>query len=338
VRVDYAYGFHPYLPNDSRFFLTVQMGKKKGARYFRDSYVVMDAGDAERKKNLLRILSEYPNAFVVEAVNELAEVEDTTRSQRYYNLTGGLGRAQWLFQEAKALLKRGKLAAAQRKAMEAAREYAPIFVQPEHLLGDRDLMDYGEALIIAGRIEEAHSVLIEVEESTLRSYFLTATCHKALTNWDEAIEAFRHAVRRYQEEQDYQSMVSLSFLGLGETLLRKEQYESAYTTLDVLLNNYTDPLDPDYPRYPIFQDDYIVDDARYLGGVAKLLSTHSTESIGSIMETIRYYPDLDYGRLVEEESNALIDLLRASDYDRLEGLAQRLLTQYYQAHRWPVEE
>lgn len=332
VRIDYAFGFHPYLPEDSRFFLTFQMGKEMGAEYFKTVSERDGIGQRDVRKYLLRVLSEYPNDYIVEAVDALAEREDSTRVRRYYDLTGGLGRAVLLFQDAKALLRQGKVDNARKRAIESTKEYAPIFLQPEHLLSDDQLLDFGEAYIIADRMEEAISILEEVEEPSLRTYYLLGVCKRAAGDWDGAIETFRSAVRRYEEEQDRKSMVCLSFLGLGEALLRKQQYQSALTTLEVLLKNYSDRLDPDYPRYPIYEDDYVVDDAQFLGGICTLLMRRSYEGVASILETQKFYPELECGQFVEEKTEELIEVLSTADWDRLDTLARQFLEWHYQNH------
>jgi hypothetical protein len=138
-------------------------------------------------------------------------------------------------------------------------------------------------------------------------------------------------------EQDIKSMVSLSFLGLGETLLRESQYQSALTTLEVLLKNYSDALDTDYPRYPIFEDGYILDDAQFLSGICKLLIEPTEDGVAAVLQTLRFYPDLTYGRSAQDLADTLIAIMERDDQIGLENFAMRLLEQYLLEHRWPVE-
>ena len=332
ARIDYAYGFHPYLPDDSRFFLTVQVGKEMGAGYFKGMSQREGIKEREMRAHLFRILSEYPNEHIVEPVNDLAEWADSTNAPRYYDLVGGLGRATWLFREAKALLRQGRVRKAQKRAVEAVEEYTPMYIQTDYSLSDDELLDYGETLIIANRMEEAIAVLEEVETSSLRTDFLRATARKANGDWDGAIEAFQDAVKQYEQEQDWKSMVCLSFLGLGVTLLRKGQYESALTTLEVVLRNYKKPLDADYPRYPIFEDGYVVDDAQFLGGICRLLMEQPAGGVASILETHRFYPRLEYGRFAEAEAELLIEVLESANWERMGNVAEQFLGRYFQAH------
>jgi len=351
VRIDYAYNLHSYLPEDNRLFMTLQMGNKMGAKYFQKNAERKGIGKDKVRKYLLRVLAEYPNGYIKDAVNTLAEIDDTNRAQRYYDLIGGLGRARLLFKEAKALLKNGNIKKAKKKASEAAEEYAPIFMEPEHSLSDKELLDYGEALIIANRMREANTVLDEVAKPSVRLYYLLGICKKALGDWDGAIEMFDNVIKKPEEEQNLHSMVCLSFLGLGEALVAKEQYQSALTTLNVLLKRYPYHLDPEYPRYPIFKDNYISDDAQFLVGLSLMMEADSMMKVNpvlgikliktgivSLMKTQRFYPKLEYGQFVEANGENLIELLYNKDWRQLSVVIQRFLKEYYKNHKWPPEK
>ena len=333
VRVDYSYGFHPYLPEDSRFFLTLQMGKEMGARFFKEASERAGLEEKQIRNYLYRVLSQYPNEQVYEAVNTLVTLENEDRVRRILSLTGGVRRASWLFREAKLQLSQGDAEGARKKAEEAIREFSPILTQPDQRLSDEEFMDFAEALIIAGRANDAVTMLEEVEDPTLRTYFLKGTGLLALESLDDSIEAFRNAVRRYEEEQDYQSMVHLSFLGLGEALLKREQYESATTTLEILLKNRSNRLHSDYPRYPIYWDEYAVDDAQFLNGLCKLLMRQYADGIAELMKTQRFYPNLEYGRFVEERSDELLEALENSNWGEIDYLTMQFLEHYEQNHR-----
>jgi len=214
--------------------------------------------------------------------------------------------------------------------VKAVEEYRPLFLQPENPLSDLELLDYGESLIIANRMEEAITILKEIEEPSLKSYYLLGTSMKAIKDWDGAIEMFQNAIKRYEVEQDLQSMVCLSFLGLGETLLQKEEYRSALTTLDILLKNYSRRLDPYYPRYPVFEDQFVVDDAQLLIGLCHILMREFREGATAMMEIERFYPKLEYGQFIAERSNELIDILITANWNRLDLLAKQYLQRYFQ--------
>ena len=338
LKIDYVYGFHPDLPEDSRFFLTLQMGNETGPAYFLENSREQELDESEIRDNLLRVLSEYPNDYIFDAVDALVVIDDSSKARRYYDLSSGMGRAGWLFHEARSLMREGKIDKARNKAEDAVRVYLPIFVQPDYLMNEDQVLDYGESLIIAGHIEDAITVLETIEAPTLRTYFLLGTCRKALDDWDSAIEVFGNAVRRYREEQDLNSMVYLSFMGLGEALIRKEQYESALTTLNVVLKNQTHRLDPDYPRYPSYWDGYILDDAQFLSGLCTLLMNRSEEGVNELLKTQRLFPNLEYGRFVEEKADELIEALDSSNWAKIDTLAVQFLEYYFERHALPSRQ
>jgi len=334
VRVDYSYGFHQYLPEDNRFFLTIQAGRALNAEYFRSVSQREEIEKKQMRKYLLRVLTEYPNDFVDEAVEELVTMDDSVKTRRYFDLTGGLGRAGWLFQEAKMLLKKRQIGKARRKAAKAADEYTPLYYKPDHPLVDTDLMDYGESLIIAHQVEDAIPVLKEIEQPSIRSYYLRGICEKAAGNLDGAIEMFKEAVN-LAEEEDLNNMVGLSLFHWGESLVGKEEYQAARQYFETFLKNYSERLGPDYPRYPIYTDGYILDDAQYLIGLCKLMEGQHSEGIASLMKTQRFYPGLEYGREIGAQAGRLIELLKTNEFEQLDNLARQFWTAYQSTHQWP---
>jgi len=335
VRIDYAYNLHPYLPEDNRFFLTVKMGRRMDADYFIKNSRRTDQSRRERRKNLLSVISRYPNDHLLEAVEMLAETEDSILTRRYYKLTGGLGLARSLFRESKNLLIQGKINKARKKALKAAEEYAGIFYSIENPLSEEDVLNYGEALIIAQQPEDALSVIEEVQEQSLRYYYLLAICKRAVGDWDGALSMFQNAVKRYESEQDEKSMVCLSFLGLGEALIMKSQFDSAITTFNVILKNYSGRLDSDYPRYPTIADGYVLDDAQLLKGICYIKMEKYMEGISELLKTYRFYPGLDYGVFIEEAAEDVIAKFKSSDFDGLMSLIQGFFDHYINEHMWP---
>lgn len=338
VRIDYSYGFHQYLPEDNRFFLTIQTGRELNAEYFRSVSQLEEIEQKRMRKYLLRVLTEYPNDYIDEAVEDLVAMDDSLKNRRYYSLTGGLGRAGWLFREAKLFLKRGFIRRAQRKALQASQEYEPLYDQIDHPLDDLDLMNYSEALIISQRMDEAIPKLEEVQDSTLRTFYLEGICQKAVGNWDEAIRMFHEAVNRYDEEGDMHHMVGLSLFQLGEVLILKEEYEPAIQFLKTFINNYKNRLDPDYPRYPSYHDSYILDDAQFLIGISQMMMGQYKTGVTELMKTQRFYPDLEYGGVSEIQSDPLIQMLKTDDSEQLDLVARQLMASYRSAHQWSLED
>lgn len=336
LRVDYAYAMHPYLKADSRFFLTLQTGRVFDALHYRKKVESEAMDDKARKAQLYRILADYPNDEVGYAVEQLVAM-DSTRAPRYYDLIGGLGRAQLLFEEAKSLLAESRPEAAKKKAEEAAREYQPAFMEEgAAALSETELLNYGEALLIAGQAGDALTVLNTVENSSLRREFLMGTAQKSQGTLPEAIKTFAEAARRFKEEQNHESMVSLAFLRWAECLAETQQYTPAITALERLLTRGDLALDPQYPRYPEMADGHIEDDASYLLGLCRILVGQAEQGVAGVLSTERYYPGMEYGRQAGTEMRRLVRLLESDDIQGLQSLSNELLTAYMARHQWPL--
>jgi len=337
IRIDYVYGSHPYLPEDNRFSISLKFGSQKGSNFFMGRSKNVRGKKYKERDNLLQVLSLYPNNQIDEAVKELAERVDTDRARRYYDLTGGLGRAELLFREAKQLLARGDVKAAKKKANEAANEYLPIFIEASNNLSDEQLLDFSECYIMTQKADEALAVLKEVGKISLRYYYLKGVCYKYNKDWDNAVDVFKKAVTEFENEQDRYSMVRLSFLGWSEALLRTKEYESTSIKVLELLEKRTymdmGKLDPDYPRYPIFGDRYIVDEVQFLKGLCYLHLKQYERGISEIMKTQRYFPNLDYGVYVQQKGDQLIQALIAGDKEALRILTLEMTNEYFQQMR-----
>ena len=327
---------HPYLKADNRFFLTLQTGRILNAVHYRQKLDGEALAAKERKAHLYRILADYPNSEIGYAAEQLVAIEDSNRAPRYYDLTGGLGWAQWLFQEAKSLLAEGQVDGARKKAEEAAREYQPLFMEGGAKLSDEELLNYGEVLIMAGQTGDALTVLATVEESSLRREFLKGTALKGQGELRQAIETYAEAARRFKEEQNHESMVSLSFLNWAECLAETQQYAPAITALERLLGRGDLVLQPGYPRYPEIADGQITDDASYLLGLCRVLAGQTRKGVADVLSTERYYPETEYGKQAGTEMRRLVRLLESGDKRGLQSLCHELLTAYTARHQWPL--
>ncbi|HDQ45453.1 MAG TPA: hypothetical protein ENN17_08160 [bacterium] len=331
LRLDYALVTHPHLPVDSRFFMTVQFGDLKGPGYFKKLARRPENTEKEARNHLLRITALYPNGEVDFAAGALAGFQDTRHARRYFELTGGLGRADYLLADARQLLKEYKIQRGRKRATQAAEEYAPLFMQRDNPLRDRELIDFGEALILSGYANDAIEVLGQVEEENLRTEFLLATAKRRDGNLDGALERFQNAIRRYESEQDKNSMVSLSFIQSGEILLEKQDYKSAMLYFETLLRNHDKALDPEYPRVLIFRDDYCLDDARFLLGLTRIFDGQYEMGAAGLIETHRFYPGLEYGQVVADQAASILTALSSEDWKELDAIARSLYYGYKQA-------
>jgi tetratricopeptide (TPR) repeat protein len=309
LKIDYAFGSHTYLGSDHRFFLTFEFGKSYNANHFenkaKESVTIPDS-----LSNLLQIIAKYPNDKVREAAIALARF-DSANAGRYYRLIGELEWADWLFKQAKENLKNGKVNSAKSKAEEAIEVYAPVFDKTVKKFSDSRLLNYAEALIILDRWEDAINVVAEVQTTSLRRHYLLGISYKNKGgNWDEAIEEFKQVLSIKDEDK---SMLSLSYLGLAECLMENKKYDLAIENLKTITSSQQFYLDKDYPRYPIFKDKSIKDDAQYLIGECYLNSSDKEKILKAreaFANVFRFYAKLEKAPLAEVRVEELINRIQ----------------------------
>jgi len=313
LRMDYAFSSHSQLKSDSRFFLTVEFGKHYDANYFSAKAKQIPRDTVETRRNHLQVIARYPNEKIVESATALAKVYDTKNEKRYYKLVGGLDYATWLFNKAKEDLRTGDTKAAKKKAGEAINEYASEFKKRGDEFDDVNLLNYGEALMIVKKWEDALGVMKKVQ-SALRYHYQAGICNKNLKKWIEAIYEFREGLKNY--DQDEKSMRCLSLLSLGEALMEKGSYEAALDTFAVITKKFQTKLDEDYPRYPSYRDDEkqdihnIADDAQYFIGECYLKLGDEEKALNEFAKVGRFYPNLQKVAQAEEEVDRLVKKLK----------------------------
>jgi hypothetical protein len=329
VRIDYAYQIHPDLPNDSRLFMTFQFGKSRSASFFKRQYELRE----DDLDPLLNVVADYPNPEMNGTVKLLAE-SDRIHAVRYNDLLAGIDRAEWLYRCTVDLLRNNSPEKAVKKGEDAAREYAPLFGQIENPLTDAQLTNYGEMLILTDQPDAAVPVLKEVDKTSLRSHYLMGTALKGLGRWDSAIAEFDSAIQSIETKGEplVQSMDCLSALGLAESLVKKGRLENALAILEDFSDNCQSQLDEGYPRYPMFADNYCVDDAQTLSGICLILIARYKEGVSAVLEADRFYSDLDYGRKVASAADELIALYQNNDAEGLRSAALNLLDAYSKVH------
>jgi hypothetical protein len=329
VRIDLAHELHPDLPNDTRMSMAFQFGSLRNAAFFKRWYD-RAGGDTDP---LLNIVADYPNPDVNATVKVLAE-SDRRNAARYNDLLLGIDRAEWMYRSAVDFLKRDEAEKARRKGADAAREYAALFGQEENPLTDLQLTHYGEMLLLTGQPDAALPVLREVETTSLRTHYLTGTALKGLGRWDAAVAEFDSAIQSVEVggEPVVYSMDCLSALGLAESLIRNNRNAMAYQVLTDMLSHCQGRLDEDYPRYPIFEDGYCVDDAQLLAGVCLIRMGRTREGVTAILEADRFYPLLTNGKTAGGMADGLIAMVTNDDIEGLQATAESLLDAYSDAH------
>ena len=98
------------------------------------------------------------------------------------------------------LLEKGNIGKAKNRATDAVRDYYRIFMYGDRSMTDLNLLNYGEALVMVNRIDDAINVLEEIEVPSLRYYFVLGICMKSIGEWRQAIEMFKSAVKEMEEE------------------------------------------------------------------------------------------------------------------------------------------
>jgi tetratricopeptide (TPR) repeat protein len=160
------------------------------------------------------------------------------------------------------------------------------------------------------------------------------TALKGLGRWDYAIAEFDSAIQSVETkgEHQIQSMDCLSALGLAESLIQKGRLENALSILDDFLDNCQSRLDEGYPRYPVFADNFCVDDAQLLSGICLILLNRYEQGVPALIGTDRFYQNLDYGKRAASVADELIALQQNNDAEGLRSAALNLLDDYSKSH------
>ncbi|MCX6827871.1 MAG: hypothetical protein NT002_01105 [candidate division Zixibacteria bacterium] len=299
---DYCYVFHDLGEIDNyRISLTLRKGAARDAGHFRGrsrwtptESIVKPCGSLAisegkpdstlspsevlfEKEIRLQALARYSyegrSDTVLIVAKELAKIFDMSNEGRYWDFIGGPDKAASIFRKAKEafhFIKHSDTAKARDKAGSLA-EQSKIVYEPElgHNLSDTHLMNLAEIYLMLGNYDSAGICLARIDETVmnkLRLNYLRGVYFKSYRDSvDYAIGAFTSAIE-VEKECDSASMLNLSVLGLADCLYNEGQYDAAIAILLPLIEGCNMPLDSDYPRYPIFADGNIADDALFIIG------------------------------------------------------------------------
>ena len=293
---DYCYVFHDLSEIDNyRISLTLRKGAPRDAGHFRGrsrwtptenivnpcgSFAISEGKPDStlspseilfekeiRFQALARYAYEGHSDMVDTAVKELAEVFDKSNEGRYWDFIGGAGKASWLFRRAKEAFKNPDTGKARNDARPLANESVKTYREMPNL-SEADLMNLAEDYLMLANFAEADSSLRLVEDTSgnaLRLHYLKGICYKHTGADSMAAIEFELAIKDSTGVHDC-SILDLSKLGRAECLMRIGQYDIAIAVLLPLIEGYNRPLDQNYPRYPIFADSNIADDALYIIG------------------------------------------------------------------------
>lgn len=318
TRLDYAWNRNNSFGTDSRFFLTLEFGHNYNSDYFFTKSNINQRFKHKRTDHL-QVLTHYPVENYLASADSLGAVYDTTNAERYLKLIGGIKLANIYFEKAKEKLKQNNSKGAQKDAKKANSRYKHVFENSLMNFSETDMLNFAESLIITEKYRMAiDTVMAEIDSQSLRYLYLTAICYKNLGNWNRTIEFFRRAIQI--EVPDENNMKVLSLFGLGQSLMQTSKYNAVIDTLNIIVRNYFNNLNSNYPRYPSYLDtkkdniNNIADNAQFLIGYCFAELKDYEKSFISIFKLNRFYPQLNTTKLFVTFSNQLYEQYLAKDY------------------------
>ena len=271
ARFDFAWSGHEYLADDYRLAVTLDFGSLLGRKKFhkRAGTYHENKDSSMARMNYLQVISRYDGEVdsCIEAAGEmLAVYYDKVNANRYYDLIGGLGKANRDFYRARNLRQKddpGSIPDIDRLVEAALQEYSEAETERRRSFLDRDWMNYAETHMFVNHWDWALLALGNVEDSgSLRYNYLFGVCHQKLGNWSIAAEYFKKNIGL----EDTTSMASLSLLNYGRALVEmysdtlRPQMQNVVDKLEKLVRGLRVSLTIDYPRYDRFPDGDLVDD------------------------------------------------------------------------------
>ncbi len=162
---------------------------------------------------------------------------------------------------------------------------------------DMDKLNYAEIRILLQKYKSVtDTILVDIQSPSLRYYYLLGVCYKYQSKWPEAIENFQKAIDI--DPNNERSMIALSYLGLGQSLMAIGDYEKAIEKLNAVIDQYGGKLERDYPKYPSYVDNVdrklhiIADDAQMLIAECyeKMGPVGEKEALNAYAKVARFYP------------------------------------------------
>jgi len=281
---DFAHGHHDDFNDDQRIGLTISFGERRDASFFHGE---RSRGLSERSR-ALHIVAKYPadTTYLGKTVEHLATVLDPANARRYRALSRGLSWFNTLFFGAQAAFQKLDSLAATRKAERAIAAYERLTGH----VGRTAYLNYIESHMIAGQFSAAVKMLNDRDLNSWRAWYLRAVSNQHIGNWSDASVAFGEAAVMAGDQPTIQRLAQYGWL---LSRLETGHYESLISDAKWLTEEYDVPLDDDYPRWTVFPDKNLADDAQYLIGLAYLGRGDSTMAASALASICRFYPDLD---------------------------------------------
>lgn len=176
---------------------------------------------------------------------------------------------------------------------------------------DEDWLKAGETKIFIGEYKAAtDEILIRVSKPSLRLHYLMGIGYENQQKWPEAIAHFQKAVEI--DPNNTQSMIALSYMGLGRSLMASAKYEQAIEMFAIVTKQYYRELASDYPRYPNYQESIdikihsIADDAQFFIAECYEKMGQMQKARDEYAKVSRFYP---YSAKLSEANRKLASLM-----------------------------
>jgi tetratricopeptide (TPR) repeat protein len=220
-------------------------------------------------------------------VENLATLLDPANARRYRELSRGLGWANTLFSEARAAFQKLDNVTATHKAEQAIAAFERV---GEGNVDGTSILNYIESHMIAGQFTAAVDRLRDGNFDSWRAWYLRGVSNQSVGNWSDAYDAYAEVVILASDQPTIQR---LAHLGWIQSLYENGQYKLAISEAGKLTRDYDVPLDDDYPRWTVFPDKNLADDAQYMIGLSHIKTGDKTQAASALAAICRFYPDLN---------------------------------------------
>lgn len=281
-----------------------------------------------RLSSILRVVSGYPDQWqeALPAAIALARELDTANAARYLELVGGAPLAVDYADKAIAAFQADRGDEASDLALKAIAEFGEVAAESPHMMGDYFNALLGQCKMIhaatlsGSAAQSAWSRAAEILSRSLANvkclklHFLTGTCFQMVGDYPQAAKQFEAALRI--DEDDSHSMRLLSRYELSKSLMESGQADSSLNILKTFFenpNSTADSLTDHYPRFLVYPDRRLSDDALYMAAeyYRSQGSNRAREALISFGNVCRFYPGLDKCRDsdIEKQITELIEQL-----------------------------
>ncbi len=281
---DFAHGHHDAFNDDQRIGFTISFGERRDASFYHGN----GTRGLSKRSRALHIVARYPadTAYLDETVEQLATKLDPDNDRRYRELSRGLGWANTLYREARAAFQDLDSLTAKKKAEQAI----AAFERLAETVDNTAILNYIESHMLAGQFSAAAKMLSDRTHGSLRAVYLRAVSNQRLGRWSDALDAYGEAASIASSQP---TIRNLAAFGMISCYYEMGVYEMLISNAKSLTQKYDAPLDDDYPRWTVFPDKNLADDAQYLIGRAFIALGDSAAAASALASICRFYPDLD---------------------------------------------